>query len=1621
MKKVSLAILKQLFLLVGLWGGIVHGQITQSFKSNSFIVNMGVTPQTISNGLKPYGMVYDLVKNYNVPISWVINPNKAIDGIDFSFQGTQFKGSAFIIPAEFRTTEVNARINYWQTQGVIGVNTSSPLTLDIIYHIITSVPRWVLDLANGSIALAYLNNAMIPNTAFQYKNTNALNCCDDLYSFPHADPTWATHSNLYFWNQSCKGGIWAACHAVSALENSIDPSNSSQQMNFLSKRDNSKVTPTPYPSNSLTLWVNHANGTPAYITRLPSDPVQQYIGAIDAATQNGAEQIYLPIQSGSSIWNPGAKILVYDPTQTNVSDPKSDLSKAAVVAIYGRGFDDPNRGYIMYEAGHSHAKSTAPANVAAQRAFINFSFLNQFERIPIFNGFTTPSAIMNVAGGPYLFSVDAVAAFGGSLHYDWKSSCGGTFSAPNSSITNFSPPVVNSEQACIISVTVTDECGRANTHSWGVTINQGPQPPIALNDTIHIPTGCGAIDPVTINIGANDSDPDGDPLSFSLVGTGTGGTWVNIGEGILRYTPSDNFSGTARQQYRVCDNTTNPGALCDTAYAVVLVGTLDEHGCLSNQVFGFAGNYQQATTQSTFAGTITNGANILGESDDLFAQIGNNNAATIQVDMGSIAPTGRTFSMIWKSNNTNMSTVTIAYSIDGITFTNLSGSISTVVVHNEFQESEFVLPAAARYLRIARSAGTPQIDAIGFEEYSCVSRVPQVANYTVNMLEDLPVQVNVLGNAVDPIGEVLLLRRIVANPKRGIASVNLNGTITYVNNTDISGRDTLTYEVCNTSGYCSIATVYFNIVDDGCASGQYKPYTAGGVITKVFQYGFTGTNAATANDTNTKFKDTQIKQDDANKNFGGAKKVEIGKTSNKEERLLNYFDISEIPTSAIINSATFSLYGKGGDNDNIIFTIENLTVPFTESQVTWNNRQTGPNVAWTVAGAGSNVGSVWASATVGKIKNLWYSWDITNLVENWVVTPASNYGMLIRQNGLVNKKKQFATKEGRLAERPILTVTYVVPAPCTTIPNRSPLAQPDFATVKSTDSVWVKPLANDKDPDIGNTISLNSVIGVTHGTATIRGDSLKFVPTFGFNGNATVQYVLIDNYGAKDTALINITCTNAAPIAKNDTVVNLSGNTFVINVKSNDLDPEGDTLSAPAILVQPKNGEAKVVGTAIQYIPNVGYTGVDTIKYSVCETAFEPGDCNPVFLCASAFVFITVDNRPPVATNDTTVAYPCFESIFNILENDFNPELTNVTATIILGPHNGIAYIGGDNKLYYKANNGFLGNDSIVYKITDSDKPPLSATAKVFINVQLPIKNEPPIARDDYEETQVNEILYASVLDNDEDPEGDPLTVSLSPELLQPSKGTATVMPNGLIKYVPFPGAMGMDYLEYKICETAILDINLCTHGVGFCDIARLSIEIIHKPVPLPIELLSFTGYNEGSVNVLSWTTASERNSLKFEIEKSYDANGFEKIGEVVAAGNSYIDLNYTFNDNYPQIGSNYYRLKMIDIDGTFKYSEIINIRVREDNLPITDGIMKIYPNPTKGYLNIQYQSSRENELKLGVFDVVGQQMLNKTEKLNKGMNIIQINATQFANGIYILNLIDDEHQERHQTKFIKE
>lgn len=453
----------------------------ETIPTGSFIVNLGVTPQTVGNGLKPYGMLYDLLKNYKIPVKWVINTSKAKDGEDFNYNGISFKGSAFVIEAGYRSAAINARITYWQGQGVVGITTTSPVSLPV-YMKFKNAPRWTLDFQNGGIATGFFANAGIPATAYggassNWKLPSQLDCCDDIFVMPHADPEWPSHGHLLEWisgtgngvNTGCKGGIWLGCHAGSALMDMFNPANPSQQTNFLCGKTTNASGSGPYFQNALLLWGNHSAGTPVppYNYDYPGEPVMQFMGTIDAATQNGSEQIFIPMAPG---WFPNTHVGVYDADHPQRYVPYVDPKHRPAILAYGPGFSDSSNGMVMLEASHNIAKAAAPANIAAQRAFFNMSFMVASDEAVIPQIVSIADTLVE---GQLVNLQGAIVGGGNPAGYTfkWTSSCGGVFN-PASGIgqnVTFTPPTPGAAD-CLITLELTDACGRSTFDSRAIPV-----------------------------------------------------------------------------------------------------------------------------------------------------------------------------------------------------------------------------------------------------------------------------------------------------------------------------------------------------------------------------------------------------------------------------------------------------------------------------------------------------------------------------------------------------------------------------------------------------------------------------------------------------------------------------------------------------------------------------------------------------------------------------------------------------------------------------------------------------------------------------------------------------------------------------------------------------------------------------------------------------------------------------------------------------------------------------------------------------------------------------------------------------------------------------------------------
>ncbi len=171
----------------------------------------------------------------------------------------------------------------------------------------------------------------------------------------------------------------------------------------------------------------------------------------------------------------------------------------------------------------------------------------------------------------------------------------------------------------------------------------------------------------------------------------------------------------------------------------------------------------------------------------------------------------------------------------------------------------------------------------------------------------------------------------------------------------------------------------------------------------------------------------------------------------------------------------------------------------------------------------------------------------------------------------------------------------------------------------------------------------------------------------------------------------------------------------------------------------------------------------------------------------------------------------------------------------------------------------------------------------------------------------------------------------------------------------------------------------------------------------LPIKLLSFTGRNINGINELAWKTATEENSDFFEIQKSTDGLNFARIGAVDAAGESLLTLSYTFEDATPALGNNYYRLRMVDLDGTFEYSNIVQIATR------IEGDIAVYPVPVHDALYLIYDSDNTGTIQIQVVNTIGQTLHTRTENTTQGFNTFELDINQLSTGTYLIQVRNDK------------
>jgi CshA-type fibril repeat protein len=457
--------------------------------------------------------------------------------------------------------------------------------------------------------------------------------------------------------------------------------------------------------------------------------------------------------------------------------------------------------------------------------------------------------------------------------------------------------------------------------------------------------------------------------------------------------------------------------------------------------------------------------------------------------------------------------------------------------------------------------------------------------------------------------------------------------------------------------------------------------------------------------------------------------------------------------------------------------------------------------------------------------------------------------------------------------------------------NDNPIAQNDTATTEAGVSVTSNALANDSDPD-GNLLTItaatqgattlvvngstpNTVTGVDSagnpvanaGTLVLNPNgTYTFVPAAGFTGTIDpVTYTISDGNGGTDTAVINISVypnSGNNVFANDDANSGPKGSTMNGNVLTNDFDPEANTQTVSSASA---NGTAITIGTAT-VIPGVGtltlnangsytfvplatFVGTLNVPYTVCDNGTPQA-------CDSATLYLTSLATPMLdAQNDINQVPSGTTATGSVLTNDSvsdNSAITVTSATYLNA--SGVATplpLGTATQVYDASgtlagtmtlnSNGtytfvpaanYSGTVPVNYTAANSSGSTDTATLSIEVIPAITAGNDKPIAQNDTASTEVGTNVSSTVLANDSDPDGNPLTVSAASVTLgTPTQvsgvdangnvvanaGSLTLNSNGTYTFVPAPGFTGyVNPVSYTVSD-----------GNGGTDTATLTITVL--------------------------------------------------------------------------------------------------------------------------------------------------------------------------------------------------
>ena len=1088
--------------------------------------------------------------------------------------------------------------------------------------------------------------------------------------------------------------------------------------------------------------------------------------------------------------------------------------------------------------------------------------------------------------------------------------------------------------------TVKDNLGfTSNVATVTITVNSVNDPPVANDDAALTNEGFF----VNINVTANDTDIDGTINNNSVAATAaSNGTTTVLAGGVVRYTPNAGFVGTDTFIYTVKDNqnafsneatvtvTVNdfPVAVDDAALtnkniAVsinVLANDSDSDGTLDPATVTVVSNPANGTTSvntTTGAITYTPNSNFVGTNTFTYTVKDNNgatsNAATVTVTVNDFPVAVNDVAFTNKGNAVTINvlandtdpdgtldptTVTVGTGpSNGTTSVNPATGAVTYTPNASFFGNDTFTYTVKDNRGAISNAATVTVE---------VNSPPIAVNDGAITNEDVSVNINVLGNDLDPDGTLNVATvTIISNVVNGTTSVNSStGVITYTPNVNFFGTDGFTYTVNDNDGATSnVVTVNITVTEvndppvalnDGALTAEETPVEIN----------------VTANDSDVDGTINPTTVTVATLPGNGTTSVNpttgaITYTPNLNFEGIDSFTYTVKDDDGASSNAATVTVDVGGSNDPPVAVDDAATV--NEEVATPIN----------VLSNDSDVDGTIDPTTVTIVTPPVNGTAVVNPVTG-VVTYTSNV------NYVGSDSFTYTVKDNLGALSNVATVTVTI-----NDVNDPPVAVNDGASTAEETPVDVDVTANDSDLD--GTLNLSTVTVATppgNGATSVNPTTgvITYTPNLNFEGTDTFTYTVKDDDGASSnaaTVTVDVGGSNDPPVAVSDVATVDEEVATPINVLSNDSDVDGTIdPTTVTIVTPPSNGTAVVNPTTgvVTYTSNVNFVGGDSFTYTVKD--------NLGALSNVATVAVTVNdvNDPPVAVNDGASTAEETPVAINVTANDSDVDgtINPTTVTVATLPANGTTAVNPTTGVItYTPNLNFEGIDSFTYTVKDDDGASSNAAT---VTVDVGGQNDPPLAVNDNITTDEDVITPIAVLSNDTDIDGT-INVTTVTIITSPINGTANVnTTTGVVTYTPDAEFFGADSFTYTVEDNLGLTSNVATVNITINEVndppvAQNDSAATEENISVQIDVLA----NDTDIDrVIDPTTVAV---------VTVPLNGTTSVHPTTGV------ITYTPNTNFG--GTDAFTYRVSDTGGAVSNEAAVTVRVSDVIIPIEDAYVR--------------------------------------------------------------------------------